>query len=120
MLEKNAATNNSDPMSDAGHGASLADHTRELSAFQRDILVVLAAEARYGLAVKRELEQRYDTTINHGRLYPNLDTLAERGLVEKSQLDSRTNEYQITDAGLHFLIEHTQRLLGVVRGDEDE
>ncbi|MFC7325940.1 helix-turn-helix transcriptional regulator, partial [Halorubrum rutilum] len=34
-----------------------------------------------------------------GRLYPNLDTLVEKGLVEKSQRDKRTNEYATTRRG---------------------
>ncbi|WP_248905131.1 PadR family transcriptional regulator [Halocatena marina] len=71
----------------------------ELSAFQRQILAVLAEEARYGLAIKRELEAYYDQEINHGRLYPNLDDLVELGLVEKSARDRRTNEYALTEAG---------------------
>jgi DNA-binding PadR family transcriptional regulator len=38
--------------------------------------------------------------IHHGRLYPNLDTLVEKGLVEKSQRDRRTNEYTTTRRGI--------------------
>lgn len=71
----------------------------ELTAFQQRILVILSEEARYGLAVKRELEQYYGSDVNHGRLYPNLDDLVELGLVEKSQLDRRTNEYALTEVG---------------------
>ncbi|MFC6962853.1 PadR family transcriptional regulator [Halocatena marina] len=71
----------------------------ELSAFQQRILAILAEEARYGLAIKRELEAYYDSEINHGRLYPNLDDLVEMGLVEKSELDKRTNEYALTENG---------------------
>ncbi|WP_227376436.1 PadR family transcriptional regulator [Haladaptatus halobius] len=73
---------------------------RDLTAFQRNILVVLTKEPMYGLAIKRELEDFYDAEVNHGRLYPNLDTLVERGLVEKSELDKRTNEYGLTQDGL--------------------
>ncbi|MFB6164182.1 MAG: helix-turn-helix transcriptional regulator, partial [Haloarculaceae archaeon] len=64
---------------------------RELTAFQQNILVILSEEPRYGLAIKRELETYYDSEVNHGRLYPNLDDLVEMGLVEKSELDKRTN-----------------------------
>ncbi|WP_227354774.1 PadR family transcriptional regulator [Haladaptatus salinisoli] len=73
---------------------------RDLTAFQRNILIVLTEEPMYGLAIKRELEDFYDAEVNHGRLYPNLDTLVERGLVEKSELDKRTNEYGLTQDGL--------------------
>ncbi|MFB6354073.1 MAG: PadR family transcriptional regulator [Halobacteriales archaeon] len=73
---------------------------RDLTAFQQTILVVLAESPRYGLAIKRELEEYYDEEVNHGRLYPNLDDLVGLGLVEKSELDKRTNEYALTDEGL--------------------
>lgn len=73
---------------------------RDLTAFQQTILHVLAESPRYGLAIKRELEAFYDEEVNHGRLYPNLDNLVDAGLVEKSQLDKRTNEYTLTDEGL--------------------
>jgi DNA-binding PadR family transcriptional regulator len=73
----------------------------DLTAFQRDILYVLSgSEDAYGLAIKQELEDYYEGEVNHGRLYPNLDDLVERGLVEKGQLDRRTNSYNLTDAGV--------------------
>lgn len=77
---------------------------QELSAFQRDLLHVLAGlNEPHGLAVKEELEDYYDGDINHGRLYPNLDSLAEMGLVNKGQYDDRTNTYRITDEGEEVL-----------------
>jgi PadR family transcriptional regulator PadR len=73
---------------------------QELSAFQRDLLYVLAGlNEPHGLGVKEEMEDYYDKEVNHGRLYPNLDTLAEHGLVEKSKFDDRTNIYEITEKG---------------------
>jgi DNA-binding PadR family transcriptional regulator len=78
---------------------------RELTAFQRNILVILSEEPRYGLAIKRELEAYYDSEVNHGRLYPNLDDLVEMGLVEKSELDKRTNQYALTEAGHDALLD---------------
>ncbi|GAA0547066.1 PadR family transcriptional regulator [Halorubrum ejinorense] len=71
----------------------------DLTAFQQNILSILAEEPMYGLAIKRELEAYYGSEVNHGRLYPNLDDLVELGLVEKSELDKRTNQYELTDAG---------------------
>jgi len=71
----------------------------DLTAFQTHILVILSEEPQYGLAVKRALEDYYDAEVNHGRLYPNLDDLVELGLVEKSPLDKRTNQYKLTAAG---------------------
>lgn len=93
----------------------------DLTKFQLRILAILAEEARYGLAIKRELEQYYAETINHGRLYPNLDTLVEKGFVDKSALDKRTNEYAITDAGAQALAEEIHWVAGKFGIDlEDE
>lgn len=86
-------------MSEAQNAHSDPGIAHELTAFQQNILVILAEEARYGLAVKRELEAYYDDEVNHGRLYPNLDDLVEMGLVEKSELDKRTNQYALTEPG---------------------
>jgi DNA-binding PadR family transcriptional regulator len=80
----------------------------ELTAFQENILMILAEEPRYGLAIKRELESYYDAEVNHGRLYPNLDELVEMGLVEKSELDKRTNQYALTDEGYKTLLDQLE------------
>jgi PadR family transcriptional regulator PadR len=53
----------------------------------------------HGLAIKEELEQYYESEVHHGRLYPNLDELVEKGLVEKGQKDRRTNVYSLTERG---------------------
>jgi DNA-binding PadR family transcriptional regulator len=78
---------------------------KELTAFQQNILTILAEEPRYGLAIKRDLEAYYDSEVNHGRLYPNLDELVEMGLVEKSELDKRTNQYALTDDGYEAVLD---------------
>lgn len=72
----------------------------DLTGFQRDLLVVIAGlEKPHGLALKAELEEYYEKEVHHGRLYPNLDTLVNKGLVEKGQIDLRTNQYALTDRG---------------------
>lgn len=72
----------------------------ELTAFQRDCLYVIAGlDQPHGLAVKGELTQYYEEKIYRGRLYPNLDTLADEGLVEKQKRDERTNIYSLTEYG---------------------
>lgn len=53
----------------------------------------------HGLSIKNELEQPYSGEINHRRLYPNLDELVEMSLVEKDQIDKRTNSYTLTQRG---------------------
>ncbi|MCU4754423.1 PadR family transcriptional regulator [Halobacteria archaeon AArc-curdl1] len=92
---------------------------RELTAFQNNILVILANEPMYGLAIKRELESYYGTEVNHGRLYPNLDELVDLGLVEKSELDKRTNQYALTDDGYDAVLDGIQWTLSNVVTDDD-
>jgi len=72
----------------------------DLTGFQRDLLIVIAGlEDPHGLAVKEELEDYYESDVNHGRLYPNLDELVSKGLVEKGRKDRRTNVYRLTARG---------------------
>lgn len=78
----------------------------DLTAFQRDMLFVLAGTGESsGQDLKRQIEERYPADINHGRLYPNLDDMVDRGLVEKGQYDRRTNRYAISDRGESVLAE---------------
>lgn len=72
----------------------------DLTGFQRDLLYVIAgSDEPHGLAIKEDIEAYYGTEVNHGRLYPNLDTLVEKGLIEKGQIDQRTNSYTLTQRG---------------------
>lgn len=72
----------------------------DLTGFQRDLLYIIGGlDSPYGLALKDELEEYYQKEIHHGRLYPNIDTLVEKGFVDKSQRDKRTNEYTLTRRG---------------------
>jgi len=84
----------------------------DLTAFQRDCLVVIAKQDDpHGLAVKQEMERLYDEEVNPGRLYPNLDTLHEKGLIEKGTKDKRTNEYRISARGRRELSSHIKWLV---------
>jgi len=72
----------------------------DLTGFQRDLLYVInGLDEPHSLAIKEELENYYEKDIHHGRLYPNLDTLVDKGLVEKGQVDRRTNYYTLTRRG---------------------
>lgn len=72
----------------------------DLTGFQRDLLYVIAGlNEPHGLAIKAELEDYYHQEIHHGRLYPNLDTLVQKGLIEKGQRDNRTNSYILSRRG---------------------
>ncbi|MFH5802380.1 helix-turn-helix transcriptional regulator [Haladaptatus sp. CMAA 1911] len=49
------------------------------SGFQRGTLAVIVRDGPlYGLAIKRAMEDLYEKDVNHGQLYPNLDTLVEQ------------------------------------------
>jgi DNA-binding PadR family transcriptional regulator len=72
----------------------------DLTGFQRDLLIVIAGlNDPHGLAIKDDLEDYYEQEVHHGRLYPNLNTLVDKGLVEKGQRDKRTNFYRLTRRG---------------------
>lgn len=81
----------------------------DLTGFQRDLLYVIAAlDGPHGLAIKRELEAHYGHDIRHGRLYPNLDSLVEKGLVEKGRRNARSNEYSLHESALQRMSTHLQ------------
>ncbi|WP_227379045.1 PadR family transcriptional regulator [Haladaptatus halobius] len=72
----------------------------DLTGFQRDLLyVVKGLDEPHGLAIKDDLEGYYDKEVHHGQLYPNLDALVDKGLIEKSEKDRRTNIYTLTQRG---------------------
>jgi len=84
----------------------------DLTGFQRDLLEAIAAvdDDPYGLALKDYLDERYADPINHSRLYQNLDQLVDSGLVNRDELDARTNVYTLTDAGTQLLQRHAETL----------
>lgn len=79
----------------------------EMTAFKRDLLRELYHSGPiHGLGIKEILDEKYSSDINHGRLYPNLDQLADLGLVNKNvtAIDDRTHQYELTEEG-HNLVE---------------
>jgi len=105
-------------MSEAQTVADPGHEARDLTAFQQNILTTLSEEPMYGLAIKRQLEEYYGDEVNHGRLYPNLDDLVEEGLVEKSELDKRTNQYALTEAGEGAVLDQVEWTLSKFVTDE--
>ena len=104
----------------------------DLTAFQQNMLFAIRGceEGRYdgrapkgamGLAIKEILESEayYDEEVNHGRLYPNLDQLVEKGLLAKSELDKRTNQYTLTDDGLEVIAKKLQREIAAFKGEPE-
>jgi len=93
----------------------------ELSGFQRDLLYCIAGvDGSHGLGIKRALEDYGDTEVNHGRLYPNLDTLVEKGYVAKGSIDDRTNSYELTPEGWALLADrHKWEAKQLSEGDNE-
>jgi len=95
----------------------------ELSGFKRDAIVACLRrggtpdadpdDRPYGLGIKRELEIMRDVEVNHGRLYPNLDDLADAGLIAKGERDKRTNTYHVTEAGTEAFADYITQYAGI-------
>jgi len=105
-------------MSDAEAVAD-ASTIANLSAFERDILWILATEGEQkGVDIRLLLEEYYDKPVNHGQLYPNLDGLVEAGFVDKGEIDGRTNSYALTEFGRRALTQRQKWQAG--SGEEGE
>lgn len=63
------------------------------------LYVIAGEDGPKGVDVKELLDQYYEQDVDHGQLYPNLDELVEKGLIEKGKIDDRTNEYSLTKRG---------------------
>lgn len=94
---------------------SATDQSTDLTRFQLETLRVVGllmprveTPGPRGLEIMRELETRYAGDVGNGRLYPNLDTLAEKGLVEKGAIDRRANWYALTSTGIDVLVSLSQ------------
>ena len=75
----------------------------DLSSFKRDMLVVIAGlDGPMGTELTAELQQDYAEEITVGRVYPQLDVLAEKGLIKKMDKGGR-NEYRLTGRGVREL-----------------
>jgi DNA-binding PadR family transcriptional regulator len=91
----------------------------DLTAFQRDILFVIAGlDELTGLAVKAELEEYYEKEIYTRRLYPNLDHLVEKELATTSRTDDRTIQYALSERGRRGLAARHDWERQDVDGDE--
>ena len=89
--------------------------------FQRDLLHAIAVldaqnELPYGLAILEWLGERYSDPVNHSRLYQNLNTLENAGLIETEAVDARTNAYRLTEEGGDLFEYHVERMAAISRG----
>jgi len=76
----------------------------ELTGFQRDILYCIAPlDDPTGIEIKQEVTQYIGEEVNHGRLYPNLDELADKNLINKAAKNNRANVYQLTESGVNLI-----------------
>ena len=95
----------------------------ELTGFQRDLLCVLCGlDEPKGMAVQEELTDYYGSEVLHARVYQNLDSLVERGFVQKGEQDSRTNYYRVTEEGRRTVtdrIEWERQYLDAAASDAD-
>ena len=95
----------------------------ELTGFQRDLLKTalrLAHENRHvsGQDIIREIERNREAKISYGRLYPNLDSLVEAGLLSKGSADQRTNDYQPTQLARESARRELQSWMAIFEREE--
>ena len=97
--------------SGAGAGAEADGGVRwsDLNGSKRDLLVeIYQLDQPSGQDIRRRMEAEHDEEVTHGRLYSNLNDLVDVGLLDKGELDLRTNYYKITNDGQR-LVEDTAR-----------
>lgn len=87
----------------------------ELTLFRLECLAAVGhlengEEAVTGRDVQELVGQRLEDDIIHGRLYPNLDWLAERDLLEKRK-DGKHRNYSLTTRGRALLRTFGRRYL---------
>lgn len=80
----------------------------DLTLFRVECLAAIAhldaeQEVVNGLEVLETVANRLDVESRHGRIYPNLEWLIERELVEKQKVNGRTNAYSLTSLGTQAL-----------------
>ena len=74
----------------------------DLTAFQAHLLcLIYRLGPAEGVDLQEALEDIYPEPINHGRLYPGLDRLVEKGLISKQTKasDKRRNAYATVGRG---------------------
>lgn len=110
-----------EPAADPGSAAS--EPLTSMTGFKRNLLLAtaaLAGEQPHGLVIKEHMEQFYDDSINHGRLYQNLGELVDEELVRKTPVDGRTNAYSLTETAKRRLYAHHRWETDCLQENDDE
>lgn len=90
----------------------------ELTSFHRDALVVVSEDD--GGKTAEEIEAKLEDEVYEGGMYHTrryLDNLVGKGLLYRSEIDRRTNEYKITPLRIEVLEEYQQWLNGKINHD---
>ena len=70
------------------------------------LLRIIQAEPTWGYKIKKQVETDFNIKLRHGALYPTLNELESKGLVEskKQQKDGRSRKvYNVTENGKIYL-----------------
>jgi PadR family transcriptional regulator PadR len=70
------------------------------------LLRIIQTQSTWGYKIKKQVETDFNVKLRHGALYPTLNSLEKKGLVEskKQQKDGRQRKvYTITENGKIYL-----------------
>jgi PadR family transcriptional regulator PadR len=91
--------------------------------FDIQLLRIIQADPTWGYRIKKQVEADFNIKLRHGALYPALNTLEEKGLVEsrKQQKDGRSRKvYTITANGATYLQIYYAILQGQLNGEDSK
>ena len=102
---------------DSAFGFASYNLPTDLTAFQAHLLcIIYRLGPAEGVDLQEALEDLYPEPINHGRLYPGLDRLVEKGLISKQTKasDKRRNAYATVGRGEWAVEEYYQFMRDIV------
>jgi PadR family transcriptional regulator PadR len=82
------------------------------------LLRIIQTQSTWGYKIKKQVETDFNVKLRHGALYPTLNSLEKKGLVEskKQQKDGRQRKvYTITENGKIYL----QTYYSILQGQLD-
>ena len=80
-----------------------------LTALQRDLLYLISGlDNPDTQALRASLEEYYVEDMRQDRLYPNMNTLVEKGLITKKQQGTYQDCYRITRRGRQEIKDHRE------------